>query len=245
MSLLGSSWVPYPRSIIIKWLGSASISENRPAVAFFYCEHDNLKKRDTRSILATLLYQVLIQLPTDSWDDLKLDAFSATQSVEDLCTSLKYACTVLEKTNPVFLIVDALDECDTDTRQELLPLFVSLGCYSRLLLTSRKARDIDSALKDTSCITIKAKDVESDINEYVSRKVWLADSDLLHVIGDPALLEEIPKALVEGADGMWVIYIEWYVCWHSLARDLSGSCGCGAGLTTLKNKAQSTTFAML
>jgi ankyrin repeat domain-containing protein 50 len=245
MSFLGSLWVPYPRSIIINWLG---ISEKRPAVAFFYCEHDNPKKRDSRSILATLLYQVLRQLPTDSWDDLELDAFSTTQSVEKLCTSLKDACTLLQKTNPVFLIVDALDECDTDTRPRLLRFFVSLGRDSRLLLTSRKASDIDRVLRTTPCITITAKDVESDINKYVSRKVWLADSDLSDgplEVEDPALLEEISRALVEGADGMWVIYIEWHVCCHSPAMDLSDSCGCSCRLSILKNKEQSTKFAWL
>ncbi|KAI0250584.1 ankyrin repeat-containing domain protein, partial [Lactifluus subvellereus] len=178
------------------------------AVAFFYCEHDNPKKQDPRSILATLLYQVLRQLPAGPRDDLELDAFAATQSVQKLYSSLKLACIHLERIKPAFLIVDALDECDTTTRKRLLPLLVSLGHASRLLLTSRKQGDIEKALQNTPSIAITAKDVEDDINEYVSRKVRLVDNEDLSdeplEVGDPALLEEVSSTLIEGADGMFL-----------------------------------------
>jgi hypothetical protein len=218
-------------------------------VAFFYCEHDNPKKHDPRSILATLLHQVLRQLPTGPWDDLELDAFSTIQSVEKLYKSLRAACIHLERIKPAFLIVDALDECDTATRKRLLPLLVSLGHASRLLLTSRKEGDIEKALKNTPSIRITAQDVESDIKEYVSRKVRLADNedfpdDALEV-GDPALLEEVSRTLVEGADGMWAFFIECYAHCLSTARGLSGSCGCSCKLSIFKNKERITTSAML
>jgi hypothetical protein len=135
-----------------------------------------------------------------------LDGFSTTDSLEKLSSSLKAASVYLEEVKPIFLIVDALDECDLATRKQLLPLLCSLGHSSRLLLTSRKEGDIANALRNMPSIEITAKDVENDIQEYIDRKIKLADDedfsgDSLEV-GDSALLEEISSTLIEGADGM-------------------------------------------
>jgi hypothetical protein len=126
--------------------------------------------------------------------------------LEKLSSSLKAASVYLERSRPTFLIVDALDECEPTTRKRLLPLLCSLGHSTRLLLTSRKEGDIANALKNTPSIGIKAKDVENDIQEYINRKTKLADDedilgDFLDV-GDPALLGDVSRTLIEGADGM-------------------------------------------
>jgi len=75
-----------------------------------------------------------------------------------------------------------------------------------LLLPSRKEGEITNALKNTPSIWIKAKDVETDIQEYINRKIKLADDedisgDFLDV-GDPVLLEDFSRTLIEGADGV-------------------------------------------
>jgi hypothetical protein len=191
---------------VIEWIRNPPISGKRAAVTFFYCEHDNPKKHDPRSLLATLLHQVLRQLPAGPWDGLELDPFSTAHSLENLCSSLKTACDHLERTRPVFLVIDALDECDPAVREDLLPLLISLGHNSRLLLTSRKEDDIWNALKNFPSIAITDQDVKNDIHQYVSRKVRLVgvgDSSARHVeVRDPDLLEEVKKTLIDGADGM-------------------------------------------
>ncbi|KAH9007206.1 hypothetical protein EDB86DRAFT_65044 [Lactarius hatsudake] len=197
-------------SVVIEWVRNPPISGKRAAVAFFYCEHDNPKKHDPRSLLATLLHQILRQLPAGPWDGLELDPFSTAHSLENLCSSLKTACNYLERTRPVFLVIDALDECDRTTREELLPLIISLGDDSRLLLTSRNEEDIWNALKNFPSIAITDQDVKNDIHQYVGRNVRLVgdgDSSARRVeVGDPDLLEGVLKTLREGADGtfLWV-----------------------------------------
>ena len=191
---------------MIEWVRNPPISGKRAALAFFYCEHDNPKKHDPRSLLATLLHQVLRQLPAGPWDGLELDPFSTAHSLENLCSSLNTACDCLERTRPVFLFIDALDECEPATREELLPLLISLSRHSRLLLTSRKEEDIWNTLKSSPLIAITDEDVKNDIHQYVSRKVQLVgdgDSSARHVeVNDPALLEEVKRTLREGAAGM-------------------------------------------
>ena len=185
---------------MIEWVRNLPILRERAAVAFFYCEHDNPKKHDSRSIIATLLHQVLGQLPASPWDGLELDPFSTTHSLEN---SLKTACNILERTRPVFLVIDALDECDPATRKELLPLLVSLSHDSRLLLASRNKEDIWNALKSFPSIAITDQDVKNDIHQYVSRNVRLVgDGDSSVEVGDPVLQEEVLRTLREGADGM-------------------------------------------
>ncbi|KAI9448408.1 hypothetical protein H4582DRAFT_2051866 [Lactarius indigo] len=211
-------------STVIEWIRNPPISGKRAAVAFFYCEHDSPKKHDPQSLLATLLHQVLRQLPAGPWDGLELDPFSTAHSLENLCSSLRIACNYLERTRPVFLVIDALDECDRATREELLPLLISLGHDSRLLLTSRNEEDIWNALKGFPLIAITDQDVKNDIHQYVSRKVRLVgdgDSSARHVeVGDPALLEGVLKTLREGADGTLPAprlarakrFLRWVVC---------------------------------
>ncbi|KAI0269374.1 hypothetical protein BC834DRAFT_951654, partial [Gloeopeniophorella convolvens] len=196
-------------SITIEWAKKALIHGKRPTVAFFYCEHDNPKKRDPQLLLATLLHQVLRQLPPKFWADLEVDdGLSTTRSLEKLCNLLKAACDHLEETRPVVLVVDALDECEVALRKRLLPLLVSLGRRSRLLLTSRKEMDLGNAFENTPYIAITAIDVDSDIHHYVGRKVKLVDDeefpdDSLGV-GDPTLLDEISRTLIERAEGMFL-----------------------------------------
>jgi hypothetical protein len=191
---------------VIEWVRNPPISGKRAAVAFFYCEHDNPKKHDPRSLLSTLLHQVLRQLPAGPWDGLELDPFSTAHSSENLCDSLKTACNILERTRPVFLVIDALDECDPATREELLPLLISLSHDSQLLLTSRKKEDIWNTLKRFPSISITDQDVKNDIHQYVTSKVRLVgdgdSSSRLIEVGDPVLLEEVLRTLREGADGM-------------------------------------------
>jgi hypothetical protein len=186
---------------VIEWVRNLPILGKRAAVAFFYCEHDNPKKHDSRTLLATLLHQVLGQLSAGPWDGLELDPFSTAHSLENF---LRTACNILERTRPVFLVIDALDECDPATRKELLPVLISLGHDSRLLLTSRNKEDIWNTLKSFPSIVVTDQDVKDDIHRYISRNVRLAgdDGDSSVEVGDPVLQEEVLRTLREGADGM-------------------------------------------
>lgn len=74
----------------------------------------------------------------------------------------------------VFLILDALDECDQKTqRKRLLPLFHKMGKDSvRLFLTSRQyPEDIQDSFGATAVPRIKLSAQTEDIRSYIQTKI--------------------------------------------------------------------------
>lgn len=104
--------------------------------------------------------------------------------------------------NRVFLIIDALDECDQDSqRDDLLPLFIRMGADGiNILLTSRPSpHDVQTRLRDAVKIELSAH--EEDIRMYIEGKI---ERDLMtkELVEQAKCKEEIIKQLVDSSKGM-------------------------------------------
>jgi hypothetical protein len=106
-----------------------------------------------------------------------------------------------------YIVLDALDEC-TD-RAELMSIFESIAGWHldglHLLVTSRRERDIESALerlvKDKEIICLQSKLVDEDIRRYIHQRLS-TDKKLEKWSKDPDIVREIDTALMKGAKGM-------------------------------------------
>jgi hypothetical protein len=106
------------------------------------------------------------------------------------------------------IVLDALDEC-TD-RIELLSILESIAGWQldelRLLVTSRKERDIESSLEclveDSNIICLQSKLVDEDIRSYVQQRLAV-DKNLKKWLKDSNIMCEIETALMEGSQGMY------------------------------------------
>jgi hypothetical protein len=107
----------------------------------------------------------------------------------------------------VSIVLDALDE--SEPRSELLAWLKTLAeskqIVCRLLITSRREEDIESALRcwtrAENGIPIQKDEVNEDISAYVKDKVYNGD-DLKRWRARPDLQKEIEIKLMDKADGM-------------------------------------------
>ena len=77
--------------------------------------------------------------------------------------------------NPAIIIVDGLDECGREMRDQLLSAFENIVQNStnivKIFISSRYELDIESYMRDPPIIQIKARDNVEDIKHFTVTKV--------------------------------------------------------------------------
>ena len=185
------------------------------SLAFFYCDFREDQKKDLRGLLSSLLIQLCHQ--SDSYSDVLFKIYSEHAEGERHPSNDKLAKCLADLLKlpghaPVYLIVDALDECPKNTfsvrspRAELLNLIQELINSQfpnlRICVTSRPEADIKYALDSLTSHSVslhdesgQMRDIENYIKSVISthpeNRRWKAEHKQL-VIG----------ALTERADGM-------------------------------------------
>ena len=127
--------------------------------------------------------------------------------------------TILLQFNSVFLVLDALDECTLDQREELCRFFSNIiesntsttsGRTSRgivkLFVTSRKEADIERVFQQNlfPTIEIEAVKVDSDIAIYTKAQIKSRLKDGRLILRNMALKNKILSTLTTKAGGMYV-----------------------------------------
>ena len=103
----------------------------------------------------------------------------------------------------VFIIVDALDECDEGkTRVGFLAELRNLLPHIRLLVTSRPLVSIERSFEDDARLEIRAHD--EDVKRYLRARIQKEPRLIQHVKADPTLEEQIITIITEKAQGMFV-----------------------------------------
>jgi hypothetical protein len=183
-------------------------------LVYFYFDFKDTAKQDSRALLSSLLVQLSDQ--SDIFCDALFSLYSAhkrgsEQPTDDsLAQCLKNMLTMMEQV-PIYLIVDALDECPNDlgipsSREKVLELVKALVELRRpnlrLCITSRPEFDIRTTLEPLATQQVSLHNEsgqKQDINDYVTfvvrsdrrMKRW-RDDDKNAVI----------ENLTEKADGM-------------------------------------------
>jgi hypothetical protein len=156
------------------------------SLAIFYHDFREDQKKDIRGLLTSVLFQLCHQ--SDSYHDILSTFYLAhrhgaqSPSNMDLIRCLKDLLS-LSGQAPIYLIVDALDECpDTSTlsspREEALTLLEDLvdsqlPCL-RICVTSRPEADIKRSLEPLSFCSISLHDESGqmeDIENYINSVV--------------------------------------------------------------------------
>jgi hypothetical protein len=116
----------------------------------------------------------------------------------------------IEQFKRVYLLFDALDECE-DRERWLMPLLVnlvkrymnqSLQVDVKIFVTSRRQEDIVRAFKQIPTIEIRANDVGDDIKTYVNYEIHQRMQKGTIELRDGYLVERIIDVLSSRADGM-------------------------------------------
>ena len=112
----------------------------------------------------------------------------------------------------IFFVVDALDECPMNARQDLCNFFLSITStitsqgVVKLFIMSRKEPDIEQAFRQKSIpiIEVEAAKVDSDIEVYVKAQIELRLQNRSLRLRNVALKDKILLALTAKAGGMYV-----------------------------------------
>src|SRR6266849_8739240 len=177
-------------------LGSSSIIQDiislqksgLASLAFFYCDFRDDQKKDLRGLLSSLLVQLGHQ--SDSYTDILFKFYSehANGSRHPSDNELARCLTNLLKLPghaPVYVIVDALDECPYTSsvvrspRAKVLDLIEELTKSQfpsmRICVTSRPETDIKDVLDTLTFRSVSLHDEggqKGDIEEYIKSVIY-------------------------------------------------------------------------
>ncbi|KAL9053328.1 MAG: hypothetical protein Q9162_004828 [Coniocarpon cinnabarinum] len=210
------------KSTLLSQLIESLIDEHElhgsPIPAYFYCARSAAERdrSDPEQVLRCLVRQVatlsgkqIHQTLKERYDKRSIAGpiHTADRECEDMisCIACDRALT--------YIIVDALDECSRDTRQDLVNALGGIlrksSSLVKIFVSSRDDVDLVLSMRDYPEIRIEAADNEQDIAFYISHKLGelTADKKLLPAEGvSTSLREQIERRLCEGAQGMfrWV-----------------------------------------
>src|ERR1700761_2657133 len=183
-------------------------------LAYFYFDFKDTAKQDSRALLSSLLVQLSDQ--SDIFCDTLSSLYSAhgrgseQPTDESLAKCLKDMLTTMEQV-PIYLIMDALDECPNDSgipssREKVLELMKELVELRhpnlRLCITSRPEFDIRITFGPLATQQISLHDEcgqKQDINDYV---IFVVHSDRRMKRWRDDDKDAVIEKLAEKADGM-------------------------------------------
>jgi len=192
-------------SIVVDDLHTRFQNDQRIGISYLYCNFRRKEEQKAEDLLASLLKQLAQNrsyLP-NSLRELysRHNAKRTRPSVDEISRTLRSVATMYSR---VFIIVDALDECQvtngcrTSFLSELFNLQVKRG--SNLFVTSRFIPEIVKEFKGSISLEIRASD--EDVQRYLDDHMSLLPSfDLC----SQDLQGEIKTRIIKAVDGMYVL----------------------------------------
>jgi hypothetical protein len=192
---------------------------NAAPVAYFYCTRNTAEpqRSDPAEVLRALLKQLMCFKPdwqmesstAEEYRTRKREAEEDGSNIERLDiweTTREITKAVAEM--PVTIFIDALDECRSDQRYQLLQaldhLLESSDHLVQVFVSSREDVDIVLRLQKCPNIYINVDDNRDDINRFVQAEIEKAlnDGRLLNGRVSPELRHRITESLIMKAQGM-------------------------------------------
>ncbi|MCJ1457100.1 hypothetical protein MMC28_007466 [Mycoblastus sanguinarius] len=200
-------------STIIDELQRTARSSQKPHIVYYYCDYADQRTLQADRILGTLLKQfffggcipkeIEVQIPPGYGDGAEMLGVSELMDLVRTATMLSSAS---------FIIIDGLDECEKEPRQQMIGF---LGRISGLesvslktLVLCREEDELLRSLKGFSRIRITPSALESDIKSFVTGSVSSRIQSASLRIRNQSLEQDIVLELVSKAHGMflWVSF---------------------------------------
>lgn len=179
-------------------LHSAQNSEY--GVAYIYCNYKSQSDQDTSSMLAAFLKQLVQGRPSTLGSVERLHQKHANRgtkpSLDDIYSALRDVFALYPH---VYIVVDALDECQNEKRRQLIARLLDLQKEAdvRLMATSRSIPDIEEAFKQS--LRLEVRTSEEDVRCFVAGQMYRLPACIQR---NPLLQEMVQEKIVEAVDGM-------------------------------------------
>ncbi|KAM3433588.1 hypothetical protein MY4824_005892 [Beauveria thailandica] len=196
-------------SIVIGDLFHRFESVRDVGIAYIYCNFQSQEKQKIDHLLASLLRQLAQRRPSLPqevkflYDNHKIK--QTKPSVDEISIALQSVARLYSR---VFIIIDALDECETECRSTFLSHMFSLqaGTTANILATSRPIQTIEKDFGGRSemvKISARDEDVERCLdNDMKTLPLLGKDNKGLSEKSKQSLRTRIRTTIVEGVNGM-------------------------------------------
>jgi Cdc6-like AAA superfamily ATPase len=192
-------------SIVVEELTARFHDNKSIGIAYLYCNFRRQDEQKIDDLLASLLKQLAESQPSlpgtvkDLYDRHKTKR--TRPSLNEISRSLQAVTTLYSR---VFIIVDALDECQVSDgcRPKFLSEIFSLQtkCTSNVFATSRFIPEITEKFNEGMRLEIRAsnQDVQRYLNGHMSQLPGC-------VLRSSELQDEIKAEIIKAVDGMYVV----------------------------------------
>ncbi|KAJ5721659.1 uncharacterized protein N7483_009593 [Penicillium malachiteum] len=157
--------------------GTSQVSNK--GFAFFYCDRNEPRRAQGSSILQSFVRQLSATMKDPGYvqphikDVWKEAREKGTVFRFEQCRKLIQAC--LGQYESTKLIIDAMDECDSDTQIEIIEALKSLMDNTerpvKIFISSRPDSEIRSQLQNSSNINVSANANQDDIRKYIDAEI--------------------------------------------------------------------------
>jgi hypothetical protein len=189
-------------SVVVEELTTRFYIENSIGIAYFYCNFRRHDEQKIDDLLASVLKQLADSLP--SLPDLVKVLYYQHRNLrtrlshEELLGALQVVAALFSK---VFILVDALDECQASHRKSfILEMFnLQAKCSINIFATSRFIPEIIEKFQGSISLEIRASkgDIERYLEAHIGRLTQFDD-------WDRQLQDEIRAEISDAVDGMYV-----------------------------------------
>ncbi|KAF7559480.1 hypothetical protein G7046_g4676 [Stylonectria norvegica] len=197
-------------SRVVDWVrnGLQDNENTDEGFAYFYCNRHEEDRRRPESILRSLVRQLSSRAAADNeihqtLRDLKKRLMRDGRSL-DIDASKDVLLELVNTYPATTIVLDALDECEADSREELMTALDYLMERShsplKVLISSRPNPDISNHFRAQPCIEVQATDNETDIKAFVDDRL---SRDTRWASLSRNLQEEIRSTLLAGSRGMF------------------------------------------
>lgn len=186
----------------------AALQKNDEGFAYFYCSRSDPVRRETKHILRSYISQ-LAKVPSyPTMMEKNIYALYLKAKKEKRGFSTKECemalMSLIRFYSRTTLILDALDECEMDTREAIVRILHNLvdkgGCTVKVFIASRKEADIETYLGSQRLVEISTADNKDDIEKYIELEMAKVGNVWRSVSVD--VKEQVKNTIGEKSDGM-------------------------------------------
>ncbi|KKP00157.1 hypothetical protein THAR02_07741 [Trichoderma harzianum] len=194
-------------SVVVDHLTKEIKKDSDIGMAYIYCTFKQPKsEQTTRSLLSSVLKQLAGDRETfpattrSLYEQHKAKQTHASQ--EELIVDLK---AVIELYSSVFIIIDALDECDLNAMHGFISELFMLQkhCNANIFATSRFIPEITEWFTQVGSSFLEIRALASDIATYLD--IEMKESSTSLIKSNINLQEDIKRQICEAADGMFLL----------------------------------------
>ncbi|KAL5361661.1 ankyrin repeat-containing domain protein [Aspergillus floccosus] len=179
-----------------------TLEEHRSAVAFLYFNYSLRSDQTLMLMHRTILRQLVETLPSIPHEVTQLHLASRDPSLIEIFGIFS---SIMKKYDPVFIVIDALDECSPESLSEFLDAIQRLqGLGARLMLTSRFNTIIEGRFRDVDkCSSLEIRAADKDMEAYIARNF---DFSVFYKIPEESSeIDRFKQVVIRTAKGMFLL----------------------------------------